>query len=165
MQVNARYFDNENGKSWASSSKDNNRQILLVSQFTLLGEHKKGNKPDFHKAMGGEQENRYYVLSFGFSAEETMAKVFLSHTPLRLLNLSCCLFATQLFDEFTSLVQKELGRADDVKVGAFGEHMQVALVNDGPVTMIMERITEASVEESGQNTPSTPTETKKARDE
>ncbi|KAI9603898.1 hypothetical protein H4Q26_003507 [Puccinia striiformis f. sp. tritici PST-130] len=38
-------------KEWKQSIRDINGEILIVSQFTLLAKTKKGNKPDFHKAM------------------------------------------------------------------------------------------------------------------
>mmetsp|Transcript_1552 Transcript_1552/g.1804 ORF Transcript_1552/g.1804 Transcript_1552/m.1804 type:complete len:176 (-) Transcript_1552:361-888(-) len=38
-------------KSWSTSVEDNGFEVLLVSQFTLHGNLKKGNKPDFHGAM------------------------------------------------------------------------------------------------------------------
>lgn len=44
--------------------------------------------------------------------------------------------AIPLYNLYCSLVQDALGR--DVKTGVFGADMQVALVNDGPVTIIMD---------------------------
>ena len=37
---------------------------VLVSQFTLLASTKKGSKPDFHGALGGEQAKELYELFF-----------------------------------------------------------------------------------------------------
>lgn len=68
----------------------------LVSQFTLLASTKKGNKPDFHGAMGGDE-----------------AKV--------------------LYQHFYRKVQEGY-IAGKVKDGVFQAMMQVALVNDGPVS-------------------------------
>jgi len=45
---------------WKKNIKDINGEILCVSQFTLLANTTKGNKPDFHRAMGGEQSRQMY---------------------------------------------------------------------------------------------------------
>ena len=52
--LNIRLFDDEKGNRWKESVKSLGLEILLVSQFTLY-HILKGNKPDFHEAMGGEQ--------------------------------------------------------------------------------------------------------------
>lgn len=72
-------------------------EVLCVSQFTLLASTKKGNKPDFHGAMGGEEAKRLYQY---------------------------------FFDK----IQQGYA-ADKVKNGVFQAMMEVALVNDGPVTL------------------------------
>ncbi|CBZ55732.1 D-tyrosyl-tRNA(Tyr) deacylase,related [Neospora caninum Liverpool] len=46
---------NDPSKTWASSVVDRDYEVLVVSQFTLMGHLKKGTKPDFHAAMGPEQ--------------------------------------------------------------------------------------------------------------
>lgn len=85
------------GKPWAKLVIDIQGEILLVSQFTLYGTVQKGTKPDFHKALNGEQ-------------------------------------AVILYNEFLSQLRRGLGE-DKVKDGQFGAMMDVALVNDGPVTL------------------------------
>ena len=67
-----------------------------MSQFTLLGKVKKGNKPDFHGAAPAEK-------------------------------------AKELYDYFYAKVG-ELHGAERVKNGVFQAMMDVALVNDGPVS-------------------------------
>lgn len=69
-----------------------------VSQFTLLASTKKGSKPDFHGALGGEEAKRLYQY-------------------------------------FYSKVQAGY-QEDRVKDGVFQAMMEVALVNDGPVSPI-----------------------------
>jgi D-tyrosyl-tRNA(Tyr) deacylase len=69
------------------------REILCVSQFTLYGDARKGNRPSFIAAAGAE-------------------------------------LARPLYERFCE-------RAG-AKRGAFGEHMEVELVNDGPVTLMLE---------------------------
>ncbi|PAV23782.1 d-tyrosyl-trna deacylase [Pyrrhoderma noxium] len=46
---------------WKKSVKDINGEILCVSQFTLMANTTKGNKPDFHRAMGGDQSRELYA--------------------------------------------------------------------------------------------------------
>ncbi|KAF9469420.1 D-Tyr tRNAtyr deacylase-like domain-containing protein [Collybia nuda] len=47
-------------KMWKSSVKDIDGEILCVSQFTLLANTSKGNKPDFHRAMASEPSRELY---------------------------------------------------------------------------------------------------------
>jgi D-tyrosyl-tRNA(Tyr) deacylase len=54
---------------------------LLVSQFTLLASTKKGSKPDFHGALGGDQAKelyQYFVskVQQGYSSERVKDGVF-----------------------------------------------------------------------------------------
>ena len=69
------------------------REILCVSQFTLYGDTRKGNRPSFVAAAPGEQ-------------------------------------AQPLYERFCE-------RAGALR-GEFGAHMSVELVNDGPVTVLVE---------------------------
>jgi D-aminoacyl-tRNA deacylase len=69
------------------------REILCVSQFTLYGDARRGNRPSFVAAAPGEH-------------------------------------AEPLYERFCE-------RAG-AKRGVFGAHMQVELVNDGPVTLLLE---------------------------
>ncbi|MHB1325751.1 MAG: D-aminoacyl-tRNA deacylase [Thermoleophilia bacterium] len=72
--------------------------VLVVSQFTLLADTRKGNRPSFTRAAKPE-------------------------------------LAEALYEE----IAEELRRAKlTVKTGAFGAMMEVELVNNGPVTLIVE---------------------------
>lgn len=47
--------------------------------------------------------------------------------------------ALMLFNKFVELLKSNLGRGDDaVQTGAFGKYMNVEIINDGPVTIILE---------------------------
>jgi D-aminoacyl-tRNA deacylase len=72
--------------------------MLVVSQFTLLGDCRRGRRPDFTAAAPPEQAERLY-------------QVFIAAVA---------------------------GQGISVATGRFREHMQVELVNDGPVTLIVE---------------------------
>ena len=95
--VNLRVFDDENGKMNKSISEVNGA-ILMVSQFTLLGDTKKGNRPSFVRAMPPES-------------------------------------AEPFFEEIIAMFKAAYDRID---TGEFGADMDVALVNDGPVTILLD---------------------------
>eukprot|EP00092_Neocalanus_flemingeri_P094878 GFUD01120688.1.p1 GENE.GFUD01120688.1~~GFUD01120688.1.p1 ORF type:complete len:154 (-),score=63.14 GFUD01120688.1:104-565(-) len=58
--VSLRMWEDESGRRWAKSAKDLGLEVLCVSQFTLY-HVMKGNKPDFHLAMGGDQSKQFYL--------------------------------------------------------------------------------------------------------
>lgn len=57
--LNLRIFSNIEGK-FDLSIKDINGEILVVSQFTLLGDAKKGRRPDFSNAMRPDDAKIFY---------------------------------------------------------------------------------------------------------
>lgn len=63
--VNLRIFDDEN-HVMNRSILETGGSILSISQFTLYADTKKGNRPSYMRAMGGEQANHLYNL---FNAE------------------------------------------------------------------------------------------------
>jgi D-tyrosyl-tRNA(Tyr) deacylase len=79
--------------------RDAGAQALAVSQFTLLADFSKGNRPSFHGAAKPE-------------------------------------LAKPLFELFVGELGALLGRP--VPAGVFGADMAVRLVNDGPVTVVLE---------------------------
>jgi D-tyrosyl-tRNA(Tyr) deacylase len=93
-----RIFGDEEGKMNRSVS-DTGGQVLAVSQFTLLADTRKGNRPSFIRAALPDE-------------------------------------AEPLFDHFCEKLHEE---GISVQTGRFGAMMDVALVNDGPVTIVLER--------------------------
>lgn len=50
-RLSLRIFPDATGSMWKANIKDIGGEVLCVSQFTLLANTQKGNKPDFHRAM------------------------------------------------------------------------------------------------------------------
>ena len=73
-------------------------EVLLVSQFTLLGETTKGRRPGFDRAAAPDEARTWYEQAV---------------TRLRAVGVK-------------------------VETGVFGAHMQVELLNDGPVTFLLD---------------------------
>ena len=94
---NLRIFDDEDGKM-NLSLVDIAGQMLVVSQFTLYGDTRRGRRPSFIDAAPGSDGLRWYNY-FVAKARETTAHV---------------------------------------ATGWFGEMMDVELVNDGPVTILLD---------------------------
>ena len=96
--ANLRIFGDENGLM-NKSLHDVQGDILLISQFTLFAQTKKGNRPSFVRAAKPDH-------------------------------------AIPLYESMIAELSASLGRA--VATGIFGADMKIALVNDGPVTIIMD---------------------------
>ena len=92
-----RVFSDEDGRMNRSIT-DVKGELLVVSQFTLLGDVRRGRRPGFDAAAAPDQAKRDY--------EDLVAR-------LRAMNLP-------------------------VETGVFQADMQVALVNDGPVTLLLD---------------------------
>jgi len=96
--IHLRIFGDEEGKMNLSVS-DISGDLLIVSQFTLFADTKKGNRPSFIRSAKPEQARPLYEY-----------------------------FLSQLKKSFSGKIEK----------GVFGGNMQVELINDGPVTIILD---------------------------
>jgi D-tyrosyl-tRNA(Tyr) deacylase len=92
-----RIFENEEGK-FDRSLLDTGGAALVVSQFTLIADTAKGNRPSFTEAAPPEEAER-------------------------------------LYEAFCAAL-RELGVP--VETGVFGARMRLELVNDGPVTIVLD---------------------------
>lgn len=96
--VNLRIFNDEQ-RVMNKSVIEIEGNILLISQFTLHGSTKKGNRPSYIKASKPE-------------------------------------VAIPIYEKMINQLSKDLGRT--IEKGIFGADMKVKLVNDGPVTIIID---------------------------
>ena len=96
--INLRIFDDEN-KVPNLSVKDIDGEVLLVSQFTLYADTKKGNRPSYIKASKPD-------------------------------------VAIPLYENFIKQLENDFGKK--ICTGKFGADMQVNLINDGPITIIID---------------------------
>ncbi|MDO5047397.1 MAG: D-aminoacyl-tRNA deacylase [Anaerococcus sp.] len=95
--ANLRIFEDEDGKL-NLSLKDVGGEILLISQFTLYGDVRKGNRPSFTQSAKASKADEYYRLMIEELEKEGL----------------------------------------NVKTGKFQTHMKVSLINDGPVTILLD---------------------------
>jgi D-tyrosyl-tRNA(Tyr) deacylase len=71
--LNLRIFEDENGKM-NKSLLEVEGELLVVSQFTLYGDCRKGRRPNFMGALGGEEAEKLYN-EFIFECKKTLKKV------------------------------------------------------------------------------------------
>ncbi len=58
--LNLRLFPDDDGKPWSQTIQDIKGEILIISQFTLYGDCRKGRKPSFSSAAPQDQAERLY---------------------------------------------------------------------------------------------------------
>jgi D-tyrosyl-tRNA(Tyr) deacylase len=95
--INLRIFEDEAGKM-NRSVLENKGAVMVVSQFTLYGDCRKGRRPSFISAASPETGEELYLF----------------------------------------LVEEIRKHGLRVATGEFGAHMEVGLVNDGPVTILLD---------------------------
>ena len=95
--IGTRIFEDENGKTNLALS-DVGGSLLLISQFTLYADCKKGNRPSFTNAGNPELANNLYEY----------------------------------------IIEKCNEQVSNVQTGSFGADMKIALVNDGPFTIVLD---------------------------
>ncbi len=95
--LNLRIFDDEAGKM-NLSLLDTGGGMLVVSQFTLFGDTRRGRRPSYISAARPEEANRFYEF-------------------------------------FVAEARKQI---ENIAVGRFQAMMDVELVNDGPVTILLD---------------------------
>ncbi len=95
--VNLRIFEDENGKL-NLSALDVGAELLVISQFTLFADTRRGRRPGFSDAARPE-------------------------------------VSVPLYEKFVELLRQTGAR---VQTGRFGAHMLVEIINDGPVTIMLD---------------------------
>ena len=87
--INLRIFEDREGKM-NLSIKDVNGELLIISQFTLYGNTKDGNRPSFIEAEDPEKANRLYEYFMAKCKENGIEKVekgiFGAHMDVSLIN-------------------------------------------------------------------------------
>lgn len=96
--IELRVFEDDNGKM-NLSVQEVGGELLVVSQFTLYGNCRKGRRPAYTESAPAEEAER-------------------------------------LYRRFLGMLRERYGR---VAEGVFGAKMRIHLVNDGPVTLIVDR--------------------------
>jgi len=97
--VNIRIFTDKDGKMNEDLSSING-ELLIVSQFTLYGDARKGRRPSYSDALNGEKFEKLYNI-----------------------------FIEKI---------KNIYDSSKIKTGIFGAMMDVSLINDGPVTILLD---------------------------
>tara|TARA_B110001454_G_scaffold113505_1_gene106361 strand:+ start:8828 stop:9274 length:447 start_codon:yes stop_codon:yes gene_type:complete len=96
--INLRIFGNELNDNFEKSLLDTKKQILIISQFTLYAETKKGRRPSFIESAKSD-------------------------------------IAEKIYNDFIEEIKKENLK---IQTGIFGAKMKVNIVNEGPVTIMLD---------------------------
>lgn len=93
-----RIYRDKDDRKMTDSIKNRSNSVMLISQFTLAADLKRGNRPSFDNAKNGEEAEAFYEKALEVLRENGI----------------------------------------DTKGGAFGKHMMIEYVNDGPETFFLE---------------------------
>ena len=96
--INLRILGNELNDNFEKSLLDTKKQILIISQFTLYAETKKGRRPSFIESAKSD-------------------------------------IAEKIYNDFIEEIKKENLK---IQTGIFGAKMKVNIVNEGPVTIMLD---------------------------
>ncbi|MBT9130113.1 MAG: D-aminoacyl-tRNA deacylase [candidate division WS2 bacterium] len=96
--LNLRIFENDLGK-FDKSVLEIDGEILVVSQFTISGDVRKGRRPDFTRALSPDK-------------------------------------SIPLYEDFIRIIKNNYS-SEKIQEGVFQAHMDVQLINDGPVTILI----------------------------
>jgi D-tyrosyl-tRNA(Tyr) deacylase len=97
--LNLRIFNDKNGKMNENINSVNG-ELLIVSQFTLYGDARKGRRPSYSDAANGEK-------------------------------------AIGIYNDFLEKLRQKYDK-ERIKTGIFASMMNVNLINDGPVTILLD---------------------------
>ena len=111
-----RLFPDDATDTWSKSVIDIQGEILVISQFTLYGDCRKGRRPSFSGSAAPDiAEPLLDAVAHGGDPQDRAASLY------------------------NSFVAKLKQSGLKIATGKFGAMMEVDIVNDGPVTLVLER--------------------------
>ncbi len=140
--LTTKFWPGEDGKPWKNSVESLNLSVLLVSQFTLYAKMYKKGKLDFHKALAPAQAKTIYDrlvarINARLSTVDAGADTSTSCVEKRCTEGDS--ESAPATAGAAATASTEIGKVTGrCQTGQFGAMMDVALVNDGPVTLMLD---------------------------